>query len=119
MNTKEFVEKYVGECYAKIIKFIIVQLILNAIEIVTFIFFLIKEINSQSNLYILIAGFVFLLFITALLNIKISFGGLKAFVKNANIYRSYSDAAMEFQKTNNQAVFDKALAELEILIKDK
>lgn len=119
MNIQEFVEKYVGECYSKIIKFIIVQLILEAVEIVTFIFFLLKEINEQSNLYITIAIFVFLLFITVLLNIKVSFGGLKAFVKNVNIYRSYSDAATEFQKTNDRAVFDKTLAELEIKIKEK
>lgn len=117
MNTQEFVGKYVGECYAKIIKFIIVQLILDFLEIAVFVFMLIKDINEQGNLYVTIGAFIVVLMVTALLNVKLSFGGFKNFVKNVNLYRKYSDAVIEFQKTNDKETFDQALSELEAAIK--
>lgn len=119
MSTKEFVEKYVGECYAKIIKFIIIQLILDFTEIIVFMLMLIKEINNQGNLYITIASFAAIFFITIFINIWVSFGRFKTFVKNVYIYNNYSKATKQFIENKNEKLFNEKLLEIEMKIKEK
>lgn len=118
MNTKEFVEKYVSECFAKLIKFMIVQLITDVIEIVVFVIMLIKEIDNQSNLYVTIAIFAVLLSVTIFINIKVSFGNFKTFVKNVTVYSAYSKAVKNFNENKNEYLFNETLAELERKIKE-
>lgn len=119
MGTKEFVEKYASECFAKIIKFVIVQIILDVIEIVVFILTLIADINKQRNLYVTIAAFAILFIMTIFINIRVSFGRFKTFVKNVNIYNGYSNATKDFMENKDERLFNEKLAELEIKIKEK
>lgn len=118
MNTQKFVEDYVKSYKSKFLKFFVTELIFDVIEIAVFVFAIIKFMDNISYVYICIAVFAVVLNVTLFLNMKKFFGGFKEFVKDSNIYRSYSDAAVEFQKTNDQVVFDEKLSELELKIKE-
>lgn len=119
MYTQEFVEDYVKSHKSKFKKFFVIQLIIDILLMIIFVLAIIKFIDNLSYVYICVAIFFVVLEATLFFNLKKFFGGFKKFVKSSSINRSYSDAVVEFKKTNDQARFDEKLSEIEIKIREK
>lgn len=123
MNTQEYVEKYAKEFKSNYIKYFAVQLIIDITLMAIYVFlmfkFMDKLMENNTYLYIGFAVFMVLLGVTFFFNIKKFFGSFKNLGKASNIYKKYNDALKSFKASNNKALFDEKLCELEQMIKEQ
>lgn len=123
---EEKVIEFVNVQKSKSKKWIIRELIINAIEIVIFVIAIMKTMDTNYLIPVLFIG-VCIISISSFLNIKSVFGSFKKFVDASNLYNIYNapkqeyDLAMkkydagkisleELQKTKGK--LDKAIEEL-------
>lgn len=118
MNTQEFVEQHVENFKPKFKRFFFTQLAADFVEIIIFVYTLLKFIDNQKAIYICIAVFIVVLELTFFINVKRNFGSLKKFFKESNISGRYKALLEEYKTTDNKAIFDQAISELETAIKN-